>query len=86
MLKLQAKENIITWLMTDHLLAKDMMCSMCKDQMKLLRCKEQSDGFKWECRRQINNKRHKVENSIRSGRWFAKSNMTLKEILQFTYW
>ena len=62
------------------------MCSVCEDQMKLVRCNDRSDEFKWECRRQINNKRHKVENSIRSGSWFAKSNMTLEEILQFTYW
>ena len=86
MLKLQDKENIINWLMTERLLAKNLMCSVCEDQMKLVRCNDRSDEFKWECRRQINNKRHKVENSIRSGSWFAKSNMTLEEILQFTYW
>ena len=85
MLKLQDKENVIKWLMTERLLAKDLMCSVCEDQMKLVRCNDRSDEFKWDCRRQINNKRHKVENSIRSGSWFAKSNMTLEEILQFTY-
>ena len=26
------------------------------------------------------------ENSIRSGSWFGKSNMTLEQILEFTYW
>ena len=86
MLKLQDKENVMKWLMTERLLAKDLMCSVCEDQMKLVRCNDRSDEFKWEYRRQINNKRHKVENSIRSGSWFAKSNMTLEEILQFTYW
>ena len=85
MVKLQDKENFIKWLMTERLLAKDLICFVCKDQMKLVRCNDQSDVFKWECRRQINNKRHKVENSISSGSWFYKSNMMLEEILQFTY-
>ena len=31
-------------------------------------------------------KRHKVEMSIRQGSWFEKSNMTIEEILKFTYW
>lgn len=86
MVKLHDKENLITWLMSEGLLAKDPICSVCEDQMKLVRCNDRSDGFKWECRRQINNKRHKVEQSIRSGSWFEKSNMTLEEVLQFTYW
>ena len=61
MVKLEEKENLMTWLMTEGLLAKDAICSVCEDQMKLVKCNDQSDGFKWECRRQINNKRHKVE-------------------------
>ena len=31
-------------------------------------------------------KRHRTETSIRRGSWFAQSNMTLEEILKFTYW
>ena len=86
MVKLHDKENLITWLMSEGLLARDAICSVCKDQMKLVRCNDRSDGFKWECRKQRNNKRHKVEKSIRSGSWFGQSNMTLEEVLQFTYW
>ena len=86
MVKLQDKENVIKWLMIELLLAKDLICSVCEDQMKLVRCNDRSDGFKWQCRRQINNKRHKVENSVQSGSRFGKCNMTLEEILQFTYW
>ena len=86
MVKLHDKENLISWLMSEGLLTKDPSCYVCEDKMKLARCNDRSDGFKWECKRQINNKRHKVEKSIRSGSWFEKSNMTLEEVLQFTYW
>ena len=41
--------------------------------------------LKWECRRRINSKRHKVEMSVRAGSWFAQSKMTLEEILEYTY-
>jgi len=86
MVKLEEKENLMTWLITEGLLAKDPICSVCEDQMKLVKCNDRSDGFKWECRGQINNKRHKVEKSIRDGSWFRQSNMTLEEVLQFSYW
>ena len=42
--------------------------------------------LKWECRKQVNSKRHKAEVSIRKGTWFEKSKMTLEEILKLTYW
>ena len=60
MVKLQDKENVIKWLMTERLLAKDLIWSVCEDQMKLVRCNDRSDGLKWECTRQINNKRHSI--------------------------
>ena len=80
MVKLQDKENVIKWLMTERLLVKDLVCFVCEDQMKLVRCNHRSDGFKWKCKKETKNKRLKVENSIRSGSWFGKSNMTLEEI------
>ena len=54
--------------------------------MKLVACKDRSDGLKWECRKQTRGKRHKAETSIRRGSWFVQSNMTLEEILKFTHW
>ncbi len=54
--------------------------------MKLVDCNDRSDGCKWECRRQEKGKRHKVELSIRSGSGFEKSNMSLEEVIKFTYW
>ena len=62
------------------------MCSVCGDDIKLVNCDDRSDGFKWECRRRINSKRHKVELSIRAGSWFEQSKMTLEEILKYSNW
>ena len=42
-------------------------------------------AFKYECRGKTV-KRRRVEISIRQGTWFEKSNLTLEEILKFTYW
>ena len=54
--------------------------------MNLVNCADRLDGFKWECRRRINSKRHQVERSVRAGSWFAQSKMTLEEMLEYTYW
>ena len=58
----------------------------CDKPMKLVECEDRSDGYKWECQRQKAGKRHKTEVSIRQGSWFEKSNMTIEEIVKFTYW
>ena len=47
---------------------------------------ERSDGYVWECRKQINGKRHRSERSIREESWFEKANLTIEEVLKFTYW
>ena len=54
--------------------------------MKWVECDDRSDGYVWACRRQINGKRHRCERSIREGSWFEKSNLTIEEVLKFTYW
>ena len=45
---------------------------MCGEGMTLTRCADRSDLFKWECRKQEKEKRHKAEISIRKGSWFEK--------------
>ena len=72
--------------MDEGLMAKEGSCPMCAGEMSLTRCEDQSDGLKWECRQQVNCKRHEAEVSIRKGSWFEKSKMTLEEILKLTYW
>ncbi len=80
------KDRLIGWLMDEKLIAKSRKCGHCNEMMKLVIANDRSDGFKWECRRQINGKRHRVEISIRKDSWFEKSNLTLEEIVKLTYW
>ena len=42
--------------------------------------------MKWECRKEGNGKKHRVEVSTRKGSWFDNSKITLEEILNLTYW
>ena len=83
---LSSKNSVLSWLMERKLIANSRLCPQCDGQMKLVECNDRSDGCKWECRKQLNSKRHKVELSIRKGSWFERSNLTLEEILKLTYW
>jgi len=86
LIRLYNKEHLIEWLMEEKLLARSHLCPQCNTEMKLIKCEDRSDGCKWECRSQSNGKRHKVELSLRKDSWFERSNMTLEEMLKFTYW
>ena len=48
--------------------------------------KDRSDGFVWQCCKQIGKKTHRVEKSIREDSWFEKSNFSIEEVIKFTYW
>ena len=80
------KSRVICWLIERKLICSSRLCPQCDSQMRLVECSDRSDGCKWECRRQVNGKRHKVECSIRKGSWFEGSNLTLEEILKLTCW
>ena len=80
------KDRLIEWLINENLIASSRKCGYCNEMMKMVVTKDRSDGYKWECRRQINGKRHKVEMSIRKDSWFEKSNLSLEEIVKLTYW
>ena len=54
--------------------------------MKLVESGDRSDGYVRECRKQVNGKRHRCERSITEGSWFEKANLTIEEVLKFTYW
>ena len=84
--RMQDKEMLVHWLMNEGLMVKERSCPMCAGEMSLTRCEDRSDGLKWECRRQVNGKKHRAEVSIRKGSWFDSSKMTLEEILKLTYW
>ena len=34
----------------------------------------------------VNGKRHRCERGIRESSWFEKENLTIEEVLKFTYW
>ena len=80
------KDRLIEWLINEKLIASSRKCGYCNEMMKIVVAKDRSDGYKWECRRQINGKRYKVEMSIRKDSWFEKSNLSLEEIVKLTYW
>ena len=82
---LMTKELTIKWLMKERLIALKQNCPRC-GEMLLVECEDRSDGFRWECRKQSGNRHHKQALSIRKGTWFEQSNLTLEEVLKFTYW
>ena len=61
-------------------------CDIYHSDMILRDCSDRSDGYVWECRRQIARKRHRTEKSIREGSWFEQFNLSIEEIVKFTYW
>ena len=80
------RETSIEWLMNEGMIVSKRPCPVCGENMELVECTDRSDGYKWECRKRANNKRHKSTVSIRKGSWFEQSNLTLEEIIKFTYW
>lgn len=83
---LVSKEVTINWLMEQKLIASKQECERCGNDMVLVKCEDRSDGFRWECRKQVSGRRHKFTVSIRKGSWFEESNLTIEEVLKYTYW
>lgn len=80
------REFTLSWLREEGLIASSRNCTMCGSEMNWVRRGDRSNGYIWECSRQINGKRHRCERSIREGSWFENSNMTIEKVLKFTYW
>ena len=59
------KNVTMDWLRGSGLIARTQNCIECGQQMKLVETSDRSDGFKWECQRTVNGKRHTTEVSIR---------------------
>ena len=99
-LRNEKKENFTTCenLLQNYLWNKDFtfsclkditlsrICTICGSEMKLVESGNRSDGYVWECRKQINGKQHRYKRSIRKGSWFEKANLTIEEVLKFTSW
>ena len=83
---LWCKEFTLCWLKDEALIASSRVCDICQSNMNWVECKDRSDGYVWQCRRQIGRKRHRVEKSIREGSWFENANLSMEEMIKFTYW
>ena len=83
---LWSKDHTLYWLKEEGLIASRRVCDVCQSSMNCVECDDRSDGFVWQCRKQIGKKRHRVEKSIREGSWFEKSNFSIEEVIKFTYW
>ena len=77
-----SKENVIKWSQDQQLIATKQTCTTCGSQMNLERCSKTSDGWHWRCQKMG----HDREVSIRKNSWFEAGNMTMEEIVEFTYW
>ncbi len=85
---LATKLSTVRWLMTMGLIASRMWCPhpTCDNAMNLHPCSTTSDGYIWKCRSTVKGEgRHQKSRSIRHGSWFSKSNLTLAELIQMTY-
>jgi hypothetical protein len=89
---LSDKKTTIDWLMAQGVIASSMRCPHegCDKMMELKEEKSEkgsSDGYIWCCRSTVyGQSRHQLYRSVRSNSWFAKSNLTLAEILKVTYY
>ena len=82
------KMKVIRWLQDVGWINKEYKCPVCDGNMKLVKsssAKKSSDVLIWRCRVIVNGNRHQVERSIRKGSWLQFSNLTLEEMLKFTY-
>ena len=59
------KDNTLSWLKEEGLIAANRICNVCRSEMNWVECSDRSDGYIWECCRQIGRKRHRVEKNIR---------------------
>lgn len=75
------KERLIRWMMVEGFLWEGFNCANCGFIMRLERSKHfQLDGFEWRCPRSDCKRRR----SIRSGSFFANSNLTLRKLMKLT--
>jgi transposase-like protein len=83
---LYCKDATISWMVSMGLFAKKRLCPVCGEEMRLtvVNKEETSDMVRWRCQRKIP-KPHDKRCSLRHGSWFANANMTLEEMLEFTY-
>ncbi|KFM76320.1 hypothetical protein X975_13764, partial [Stegodyphus mimosarum] len=70
--------------MHESLISSRYVCPVCMKDMRLIDRKDRSDGYEWICREKGVNAHH-CKRSVRKGTWFEESNMSMIEILMFSY-
>ena len=60
----KGKGVTLSWLKDKGPLAPSRIRTICGSAMKLFESGDKSDGYVWECRKQVNGKRHRCERSI----------------------
>ena len=51
------KDYTLQWLKDEGLIASSRICDICQCSMRWAKCIDRSDGYVWECRKQIGRKR-----------------------------
>ena len=59
-------DHIINWLKENTIISSQVQCPQCNNPMTQVRS-DRSDAYKWQCRKSMNAKYYKVEESIRKG-------------------
>ena len=84
----KTKKDCIDWLMCNNVLQNGFKCEVCGSDMKLVPNSSQrasSDVYIWECKKQIEKRRHYCRKSIRKNSFFEGSNLQLEEIINVIY-
>ncbi len=82
---LSSREGTLNWLKDEKIIASSHSCPVCKRLMVWKSCQDRLDAYRWECRATTDGKRQKSVKSIMHASWFALSNLSINEILKFTY-
>lgn len=80
------KQEFVMWLQERKLIASNLECPTCNNEMVLSEEKSLKDGYTWKCSGLINNVKHSLKRSIRRGSWFEKSTFALQDVLLLTYY
>ncbi|XP_023809018.1 uncharacterized protein LOC111947104 [Oryzias latipes] len=75
--------KLIKWMQKNHLLRREMKCSICHKRMKLKKWKTK-DHYAWKCQRAVHRGKKRVK-SIRHKSLFQRSKISLFEWMQFIY-
>ena len=79
------KDSAVEFCFEMGLLSRTQPCQTCGNNMSLIKDSKAADRHRWYCRKKTGPKKHEHKLSFRTGTFFEKSNMTIKEILQILY-